>query len=99
MFFYFFESRSEPTKDPLMLWTNGGPGCSSGLGLFMELGPCTTQPDGNSTKTNPNSWNSKANIIFIDQPIGVGLSYATSGAKVGTSEEAAVDVYAFLSIL
>lgn len=38
MFFYFFESRDDPDKDDVLLWTNGGPGGSSAFGLFMELG-------------------------------------------------------------
>ena len=38
LFFYFFESRSNPDKDDVIFWTNGGPGCSSSVGLFMELG-------------------------------------------------------------
>ena len=38
LFFYFFESRRDPDTDDVVFWTNGGPGGSSSMGLFMELG-------------------------------------------------------------
>ena len=52
------------------------------MGLFMELGPCRVTEGGNATKYHPESWNSNANIFFIDQPIGVGFSYAEYGESV-----------------
>ncbi|KAJ7499907.1 serine carboxypeptidase [Mycena latifolia] len=98
IFFYFFESRSDPDKDDVIFWTNGGPGGSSALGLFMELGPCRVVNATEGTVFNPDSWNSKANIFFVDQPIGVGFSYAEYGETVSTTEEAAKDIAAFVAI-
>ncbi|KAG1047184.1 hypothetical protein G6F43_010356 [Rhizopus delemar] len=95
-FFYFTASRSNPQKDPLVLWLNGGPGCSSMMGLWMELGPCLVNEDGNGTKRNPYSWNNAANILFLDQPVNVGYSYGKS--KVKNTQESAIDVYAFLQL-
>ena len=82
-----------------MLWLNGGPGSSTiASGLLFELGPCTVAPTGTYTRRNPHSWTEKLNILFIDQPIGTGYSYATSGPLVTTLDDLAVDVYALLQI-
>ncbi|XP_006457521.1 hypothetical protein AGABI2DRAFT_139843 [Agaricus bisporus var. bisporus H97] len=97
LFFYFFESRNNPDTDDVIFWTNGGPGCSSSLGLFMELGPCRVK-DENSTVVHPEAWNNNANVFFVDQPIGVGFSYADYGEVVGTTEEAAKDIASFVAI-
>ncbi|KAH7909697.1 serine carboxypeptidase [Hygrophoropsis aurantiaca] len=97
LFFYFFESRNDPASDDVIFWTNGGPGASSSIGLFMELGPCGTLA-GNGTTYNPYSWNTNANIFFVDQPVGVGFSYAEFGETVSTTEEAAKDIAAFVAI-
>lgn len=101
LFFYFFESRRNPETDDVMMWINGGPGCSGSFGLLFELGPCNIDVDGlstNGTKWNPYSWNKEVNIFFLDQPVGVGYSYADFGETVETTEDAAHNVHAFITI-
>lgn len=73
--YWFVESQNDPANDPLVLWLNGGPGCSSLLGLFTELGPYTITADG-QIRENPFAWNKKANVLFMESPAGVGFSYA-----------------------
>ncbi|TFK64448.1 alpha/beta-hydrolase [Pluteus cervinus] len=101
LFFYFFESRRSPDTDDVMMWINGGPGCSSSLGLLMELGPCSIDMknvSSNGTVWNPHSWNQETNIFFLDQPVGVGYSYADFGETVETTEDAAKNIHAFVTI-
>lgn len=78
-FFWLGTSRSEtPHEDPLVLWLTGGPGCASTVALLGENGPCRI-PDGQSygpwtTVRNPWSWTEAANVVWVDQPGGVGFS-------------------------
>jgi cathepsin A (carboxypeptidase C) len=76
------------------MWMTGGPGCSSEVALFGENGPCTVNADGTDTITNPSSWNSNANLLYIDQPAGTGFSYGT-GMDVN-EKGVARDMYDFL---
>ena len=94
----FFESRTAPEDAPLTLWLNGGPGCSSIAGLLFENGPCRVTENGKKTVPFEHSWNQNSNIIFLDQPVGVGYSYSSDGSTVNTSPVAAEDVYAFLEL-
>lgn len=95
LFYWFFESRNDPKNDPVVLWLNGGPGCSSLTGLFMELGPSSINEKG-EVVFNPYSWNANASVIFLDQPVNVGYSYS-SGA-VSNTVAAGKDVYALLTL-
>ena len=74
LFYVFTPSQSSPSKDPLFLWLNGGPGCSSLFGFLGEIGPVTSVPFGNKFKLNEYSWNMNANVLFIESPGGVGFS-------------------------
>ena len=74
LFYWYHESTTDASDKPLVLWLNGGPGCSSLGGMFTELGPFVL--DSNLDVTlNPYSFNKAANVIFIEQPAGVGFSY------------------------
>lgn len=69
--YVFFESQRDPTGDPLVLWLNGGPGCSSMIGMVYENGPFVFRPNTTNFELNENAWNKKANLLYITSPQGV----------------------------
>ncbi|KAF4356214.1 hypothetical protein G4B88_002826 [Cannabis sativa] len=99
LFYWFYEASSLPHQKPLVLWLNGGPGCSSvGYGATQEIGPFIVDTNGHSLKFNPASWNKEANMLFLESPIGVGFSYSnttTDYENLG-DEFTANDAYTFL---
>ncbi|CAI9115881.1 OLC1v1016892C1 [Oldenlandia corymbosa var. corymbosa] len=102
LFYYFVKSESNPETDPLILWLTGGPGCSSFSGLVFEIGPIKFEPflyDGSLPKLilNSYSWTKVASIIFVDQPVGTGFSYAkTARASLSTTLKDSNQLYEFL---
>lgn len=81
---FIFYGKQGASKDtlknyPTIIWLNGGPGSSSQLGNFMQLGPYFVKPAKMAPfeiVKNNNTWILDYNVIFVDQPIGTGLSYA-----------------------
>ncbi|PAN43466.1 hypothetical protein PAHAL_8G237900 [Panicum hallii] len=100
--YYWFQEADRGTADPdaapLLLWLNGGPGCSSvGSGALEELGAFRVHTDGQTLLLNEYAWNKAANVLFLESPAGVGFSYTntTSDLVVG-DDRTAHDSYTFL---
>ncbi|CDW86436.1 carboxypeptidase c (cathepsin a) [Stylonychia lemnae] len=75
--YVFVTSASDQAAtDPVVVWFNGGPGCSSLLALFAEHGPYVFDDGEFVIKQNPEPWNKRANVLYIESPAGVGYSYA-----------------------
>jgi carboxypeptidase C (cathepsin A) len=72
--YVFIPSQGNPATDPVVLWMNGGPGCSSLLGLIQEHGPVIIPDYTRELKLNEYSWTKVANIIYLESPAGTGFS-------------------------
>ncbi|KAK5583904.1 hypothetical protein RB653_005508 [Dictyostelium firmibasis] len=92
LFFWFFPSNEtviNPMDAPLLVWLNGGPGCSSMDSVFIETGPLRFNGTSDNTDTfyiNPWSWHNSANMLYIDQPFGTGLSYVEDNDGLITND-------------
>uniref|UniRef100_A0A0R0GXD8 Carboxypeptidase n=1 Tax=Glycine max TaxID=3847 RepID=A0A0R0GXD8_SOYBN len=99
LFYWFYEAITQPKEKPLVLWLNGGPGCSSvGYGATQEIGPFLVDTDGQGLKFNNFSWNKEANMLFLESPVGVGFSYSNTSSDYDQlgDELTANDAYSFL---
>lgn len=96
MHYWMVESTKDTKNDPVVFWTNGGPGCSGLLGFFTEQGPFKPQKDG-KLKMNEYMWNKVANMVFIESPCGVGFSYSDDKDDYKTGDaQTAIDNYALI---
>ncbi|KAJ5304836.1 uncharacterized protein N7443_004496, partial [Penicillium atrosanguineum] len=77
IFFWLFEAEDSAYDHELIIWFNGGPGCSSLIGLTGGNGPISFA--GNSTHLirNPYSWTRLGHVLYVDQPVGTGFSTST----------------------
>ena len=79
--YFFVESESpSPSTDRVVVWLNGGPGCSSLIGAWLENGPLAMGGDG-TLRENAGRWSaSNSNVLYLESPPGVGFSYIDAGA-------------------
>jgi carboxypeptidase D len=81
IFFWFFPSKSSEAKKEVVIWFQGGPGCSSLVALLQENGPFLWQPGVYQPYANPYSWDKLTNVVWVDQPYGIGLAQGNTTVK------------------
>lgn len=82
---------------PLIIWLQGGPGSSSELGAFTELGPIRI--NNGVPELFENSWNKHGHLLFIDSPLNAGFSFygeREGKEQVSTTEESTDHLMNFL---
>ncbi|XXG51833.1 hypothetical protein AAC387_Pa03g0314 [Persea americana] len=99
LFYWLTEASNASATKPLVLWLNGGPGCSSlAYGASEEIGPFRINKTGSSLYLNKYAWNREANTLFLESPAGVGFSYSnrSSDLKDPGDRRTAQDALKFL---
>lgn len=99
IYYQFYEATDGPHPDertaPIILWLQGGPGCSSLFGTFYLNGPFALSKD-LRLRQNPGRWNRQYGMLFVDQPIGTGFSVAGTQKIPNNELDLARDLYAAL---
>ncbi|KAM0713740.1 hypothetical protein Q7P37_010702 [Cladosporium fusiforme] len=93
LFFWFFPSYSSNPKNEIVIWLNGGPGCSSMEGILQGNGPINWLPGTDSPVPNPFTWLNLTNVVWIDQPVGVG--YTQGKPSINTEKDLAMQFAGF----
>ncbi|KAI0771706.1 alpha/beta-hydrolase [Trametes elegans] len=94
LFFWFFPPGPQGSPDDLIFWTNGGPGCSSMMGLLQENGPFQWAFGQAHPTQNEHSWTNISNLLFVEQPVGTGFSQGTP--NITNEDELAEQFVGFL---
>ncbi|KAM3506581.1 hypothetical protein MY10362_002283 [Beauveria mimosiformis] len=86
LFFWFFPTATKEfvEKKEIVIWLNGGPGCSSLLGFLEENGPISWGEGMEKPKHNPFSFHLLSNVVWLEQPVGVGF---TKGNEIIYNED------------
>ncbi|PVV03136.1 hypothetical protein BB560_002397 [Smittium megazygosporum] len=75
LFFWLVSNKTNTrNKDSLVLWLNGGPGCTSMDGMFLENGPYMFKNNTLDIHMREFSFTNLVDVLYVDQPFGTGLS-------------------------
>jgi carboxypeptidase C (cathepsin A) len=94
--YVFTESLDSPSTDPILIWFNGGPGCSSMLGFIQENGPRVVNDGEDYLLENKDTWNTRANVLWLESPAGVGWSTGTKEDQTTDDLQQSIDALAAL---
>ncbi|XP_010273066.2 PREDICTED: serine carboxypeptidase-like 26 [Nelumbo nucifera] len=101
-FCFSFEAPTSrwPESRPLILWLNGGTGCSSmAYGAAEEMWPFRIHPERKTLFFNPYAWNNPAKMLFLESPTVVGFSYSNTLSDLyTTSDQRTVSVLLFRTL-
>lgn len=72
--FFIFKPAEWYFIKEVTIWLNGGPGCSSFVGLLQENGPILWQPGTQRPMNNELAWSKITNMLWVEQPVGTGFA-------------------------
>ena len=107
MMFWMFEPETQSIEKTIVIWLNGGPGCSSfNCGVLMENSPvtqplhpagfCCLDPLPKMYYNEKYAWTQATTMLYVEQPIGTGFSYGLDGYEPETEIDVARDLFNWL---
>lgn len=107
MMFWMFEPETQSAENTIVIWLNGGPGCSSfNCGVLMENSPvtqqlhpagyCCLEPMPKMYYNEKYAWTQATTMLYVEQPLGTGFSYGLDGYEPETEIDVARDMYNWL---
>ena len=94
LYYWLWGAEDAADSDNLIIWLNGGPGCSSLNGFLQENGPIVYINEGDTPAPNPYSWLNAGNVVWLEQPVGTG--FTTGKSTVQNEDDVGKQVAGFL---
>lgn len=98
--YFFWLIHHKKPKGKLLIWLNGGPGCTSTDGFILERGVFDIKRINGRLELNARNdgWHSFTNVLALDQPVGTGYSNGPEQSYAETLEQVATTFDEFLTV-